>query len=83
LVEGNKLSFLYRGKEYYLNIMSVRRDELEVEVMAYSLSFELLNEEKEKYAATEAKTFAEYLSIFDAEKVITLGNNEVSDKSIK
>ena len=83
LVEGNKLSFLYRGKEYYLNIMSVRRDELEVEVTAYSLSFELLNEEKEKYAATEAKTFAQYLEIFDAEHIITLGNNEVSDKSIK
>lgn len=83
LVEGNKLSFLYRGKEYYLNIMNVRRDELEVEVTAYSLSFELLNEEKEKYAATEAKTFAEYLSVFDAEKVVTLGNNEISDKSIK
>ncbi|MCI6790636.1 MAG: hypothetical protein MR589_06140 [Lachnobacterium sp.] len=83
LVEGNKLSFLYCGKEYYLNIMSVRRDELEVEVTAYSLSFELLNEEKEKYAATEAKTFAQYLEIFDAEHIITLGNNEVSDKSIK
>lgn len=83
LVEGNKLSFLYREKEYYLNIMSVRRDELEVEVTAYSLSFELLNEEKEKYAATEAKTFAQYLEIFDAEHIITLGNNEVSDKSIK
>lgn len=83
LIEGNKLSFLYRDKEYYLNIMNVRRDEQEAEVTAYSLSFELLNEEKEKYAATEAKTFAEYLSIFDAEKVITLGNNEVSDKSIK
>lgn len=83
LIEGNKLSFLYRGKEYYLNIMSVRRDELEVEATAYSLSFELLNEEKEKYAATEAKTFAQYLEIFDSEKVITLGNNEVSDKSIK
>lgn len=83
LIEGNKLSFLYRRKEYYLNIMSVRRDELEVEVTAYSLSFELLNEEKEKYAATEAKTFAQYLEIFDAEHIITLGNNEVSDKSIK
>ena len=83
LVEGNKLSFLYRGKEYYLNIMNVRRNELEVEVTAYSLSFELLNEEKEKYAATEAKTFAQYLEIFDAEHIITLGNNEVSDKSIK
>lgn len=83
LIEGNKLSFLYRGKEYYLNIMNVRRDELEVEVTAYSLSFELLNEEKEKYAATEAKTFAQYLEIFDSEHIITLGNNEVSDKCIK
>lgn len=83
LVEGNKLSFLYRGKEYYLNIMSVRRDELEVEVTAYSLSFELLNEEKEKYAATEAKTFAQYLEIFDSEHIVTLGNNEVSNKSVK
>lgn len=83
LVEGNKLSFLYRNKEYYLNIMNVRKDELEVEVTAYSLSFELLNEEKEKYAATEAKTFAQYLEIFDPEHIITLGNNEVSDKSIK
>ena len=83
LVEGNKLSFLYRGKEYYLNIMNIRRDELEVEVTAYSLSFELLNEEKEKYAAAEAKTFAQYLEIFDSEHIITLGNNEVSDKSIK
>ena len=43
LVEGNKLSFLYRGKEYYLNIMNIRRDELEVEATAYFLSFELLN----------------------------------------
>lgn len=83
LIEGNKLSFLYRDKEYYLNIMHARRDELEAEVTAYSLSFELLNEEKEKYAATEAKTFAQYLEIFDSEHIITLGNNEVSDKSIK
>lgn len=83
LVEGNKLSFLYRGKEYYLNIMKVIRTEPEVEVTAFSLSFELLNEEKEKYAASEAKTFAQYLSIFDTEHVVTIGNNEVSNKSIK
>ena len=83
LVEGNKIAFVYRGKDYYLNIMNVRRDELEVEVTAFSLSFELLNEEKEEYAASEAKTFEEYLNVFDYEKVLTLGNNEVSDKSIK
>lgn len=83
LVEGNKIAFVYRDKDYYLNIMTVRRDELEVEVTAFSLSFELLNEEKEEYAASEAKTFEEYLNVFDYEKVLTLGNNEVSDKSIK
>ncbi|MGN1193821.1 MAG: phage tail spike protein [Dorea sp.] len=83
LIEGNKIAFVYRDKDYYLNIMNVRRDELEVEVTAFSLSFELLNEEKEEYAASEAKTFEEYLNVFDYEKVLTLGNNEVSDKSIK
>ena len=83
LVEGNKIAFVYRDKDYYLNIMTVRRDEIEVEVTAFSLSFELLNEEKEEYAASEAKTFEEYLNVFDYEKVLTLGNNEVSDKSIK
>lgn len=83
LVEGNKIAFVYRDRDYYLNIMNVRRDELEVEVMAYSLSFELLNEEKEKYAASKAMSFAEYLAALDYEKVLTLGINEVSDKSIK
>lgn len=83
LVEGNKIAFIYRSREYYLNIVNVRRDEFEVEVTAYSLSFELLNEEKEAYAATEAKSFEEYLAIFDYERVLTLGNNEVSDKKIK
>lgn len=83
LIEGNKIAFVYRDKDYYLNIMNVRRDEIEVEVTAFSLSFELLNEEKEEYAASEAKTFEEYLNVFDYEKVLTLGNNEVSDKSIK
>ena len=83
LVEGNKIAFIYRSREYYLNIVNVRRDEFEVEVTAYSLSFELLNEEKEAYAATEAKSFEEYLAVFDYERVLTLGNNEVSDKKIK
>ena len=34
LVDGNKIAFVYRERGYYLNIMNVRRDELEVEVMA-------------------------------------------------
>ena len=82
LVEGNKIAFEYRRKSYYLNIMTVERDEYTVTVQAFGLLFELLNEDKEAFSATEAMTFEEYLDEFDPEHIITLGNNEVSDKSI-
>ena len=83
LIEGNKIAFRNNGKDYYLNIMQVIRDEYKVEITAYSLSFELLNEQKDAYAATGAMTFEQYLNIFDYEKVVTLNINEVSNKSIK
>lgn len=82
LVEGNKLSFRYRDKDYYMNIMHVERDESEVTVEAYSLSFELLNEQRAAYKASSAMSFEEYLAVFDPEHVITLGINEVSEKRI-
>lgn len=83
LVEGNKLAFVYREKEYYLNIMRVEADEYEITVEAYGLLFELLNEEKEKYSATSAMTFAQYMAVIDYEQTIKIGINEVSDKKIK
>lgn len=83
LVEGNKLAFVYREKEYYLNIMRVEADEYEITVEAYGLLFELLNEEKEKYSATSAMTFAQYMSVIDYEQTIKIGINEVADKKIK
>lgn len=82
LVEGNKLSFKYRDRDYYMNIMHVERDEYEVTVEAYSLSFELLNEQRGAYSAAKAMSFTEYMSVFDPEHTVTLGINEVSDKSI-
>lgn len=83
LVEGNKLAFVYREKEYYLNIMHVERDEYEITVEAYGLLFELLNEEKEKYSAASAMTFAQYMAVIDYEQTIKIGINEVADKKIK
>ncbi len=83
LVEGNKLAFVYREKEYYLNIMRVEADEYEITVEAYGLLFELLNEEKEKYSAASAMTFAQYMAVIDYEQTIKIGINEVSDKKIK
>lgn len=83
LVEGNKLAFLYREKEYYLNIMHVEQDEYEVMVEAYGLLFELLNEEKEKYSAASAMSFVQYMAVIDYEQTVKIGINEVSDKKIK
>lgn len=82
LTEGNKLAFRYQNQDFYLNIMHVTCDEYEMEVEAYSLNFELLNEMKEAYKASTTMTFQQYLNLFDYEKIVVLGINEVSDKSI-
>ncbi len=83
LTVGNKISFQYHKKDYYLNIVNCIRSEDVVEVEAYVLSFELLNEYVSAYAASSAMSFEEYLDVFDYEKTVQLGINEVSDKSIK
>lgn len=82
LVEGNKLAFKWRKKDYYFNIVRVIRDEYEVEVEAYSLNLELLNERVDAYKAAKAMKFTEYLDVFDFENVLTLNINEVADKTI-
>lgn len=82
LVKGNKLSFRYRNKDYYFNIMKERRTEYTVEIGAYSLMFELLNDELGEYKASRAMTFAEYLEAFDTDEVVELNLNEVSDKAV-
>ncbi len=82
LVTGNKISFRADDKDYYFNIMHTERDEKEVSVECYSLSFELLNEIREKYKASKAMSFTEYMGVIDHEHVITIGINEVADKRI-
>lgn len=82
LVVGHKIAFTYDDRDFYLNIMSTERDETIVIVEAYSLSFELLNEKVDAYTAPSAKTFSQYLSIFDPEGTLVVGTNEVSDKSL-
>ena len=83
LIVGNKLSFEYNEQDYYFNIMYTESDETYIKTEAYSLNFELLNEEKTKYEATESKTFEEYVDVFDFENVITIGLNEVSNLSMQ
>ncbi len=82
ITAGNKVSFNYRGKSYYLNIVNTDQTEQTITATAWSLSFELINEDAGEYKAGKAMSFEEYLAVFDAERTLKLGLNEVSDKRI-
>ena len=79
---GNKVVFTHKGKSYYLNIVNTDQTEKIITATAWSLSFELINEDAGEYKAGKAMSFEEYLAIFDAERTLKLGLNEVSDKRI-
>ena len=81
LVEGNHLSFKYKDKGYYLNIVETEKDEQEIKVTAYGLVFELLNEEVDTYEG-KSMSFESYVKAFNYEKSFDIGINEVSDKRI-
>ena len=72
---GNKVAFTYKGKSYYLNIVNTDKTEQTITATAWSLSFELINEDAGEYKAGKAMSF-------EAERTLKLGLNEVSDKRI-
>lgn len=82
ITAGNKVAFTYKGKSYYLNIVNTDQTEQTITATAWSLSFELINEDAGEYKAGRAMSFEEYLAVFDAERTLKLGLNEVSDKRI-
>lgn len=79
---GNKVAFKCKGKSYYLNIVNTEQTEETITATAWSLSFELINEDVGEYKAASAMSFEEYLAVFDAERTLKLRLNEVSDKRI-
>lgn len=79
---GNKVAFKCKGKSYYLNIVNTDQTEQTITATAWSLSFELINEDAGEYKAGKAMSFEEYLAVFDAERTLKLGLNEVSNKRI-
>lgn len=79
---GSKVAFTHKGKSYYLNIVNTDQTEKTITATAWSLSFELINEDAGEYKAGKAMSFEEYLAVFDAERTLKLGLNEVSDKRI-
>lgn len=82
LVEGNKLSFKRKGKNYHLTIMSVEKGGDTTTVTAYGLCLELTNEYVDAYKAPRAMSFAEYVSAYGFERSFIIGKNEVSNKKI-
>ncbi|HAX53379.1 MAG TPA: hypothetical protein DCX82_15850 [Lachnospiraceae bacterium] len=82
LVEGNKIAFVYKSKDYMCNIINVSKDERDIEISCFGLILEMTNETREPYTAPKAMSFSEYLKEFDPEGTLTLGINEVSNKSM-
>lgn len=82
LVEGNKVSFIYKNHDYMCNIVSIERTETDITVTCWGLLLELTNETRDAYKSNGAMTLVQYLNYIDSEHTLTLGVNEVSDKKI-
>ena len=82
LVEGNKLSFKRKSKDYHLTIMSVEKGGDTTTVTAYGLCLELTNEYVDAYKATKAMSFEEYINAYGFERSFIISKNEVSNKKI-
>ena len=82
LVEGNKLSFKRKGKDYHLTIMSVEKGGDTTTVTAYGLCLELTNEYVGEYKATRAMSIVEYIHAYGFEQSFVIGKNEVTNKHL-
>lgn len=82
IVTGCKVAFIYKGKDYWMNIVRVSQDEDIMTVTAWGVSLELSNETVAPYKATKPMSFAEYANLWNYEKTFEIGINEVSDKKI-
>lgn len=79
---GCKLAFRHKGKDYWLTINEFSKKGTEVEITAYSLSLEANKEKRGAYKASSAMSIVDYFSVFDPEKSLEIGINEVSDKKL-
>lgn len=82
LVEGNKLSFKRKGKDYHLTIMSVEKGGDTTSVTAYGLCLELTNEYSGEYKATRVMSIVEYIYAHGFEQFFVIGKNEVTNKHL-
>lgn len=83
LVDGNKIAFVYQNKDRYYTIVKASPSEHTIDVTAYSLCLDLINEQSPAYEAAQAMTFAQYLAIFCDEDYLAINRNEVDGVAIK
>lgn len=83
LIEGNKIAFNYQDKDRYYTIVKAQPSEYTVDITAYSLCLDLINEQSPAYEAPSAMTFAQYLAVFCDEDYLVINRNEVAGKSIQ
>ena len=79
---GYRLSFRYRGKDYWMTITSVKKVGLEMELTALGASLEANKEKIGEYKNGNALGIAEYWKAFDDENNFEIGINEVAEKRI-
>lgn len=80
---GQKLAFRFEGKDFWLNINSVKKTGYKIELTAYSLSLEANKEKRGPHRPAGAMTIKQYIDYYDPEHSFVIGINEVADKSIK
>lgn len=77
LESGNKLTFVFEEREYYLTIVRVVQNEKEITVSAWGSVFEFINETALPYSGSE-KTFEEFIDGHKFEfDYVTIDINEV------
>ena len=81
--EGNKLTFKYAQRDYFMNIIRIEEDEHFISVLAMGLSLELTNQYVEPYEATQAQSFTKYLYDFGLSFTVIVTKNEISTKQLK
>ncbi len=81
---GNKLAFQHDGKDYYVNIVRVEKDEIYTYFEGFGLTFEFLNEQVDAYESPDSKTLETYIQQWGAETMdLRIVTNEVSTKKLK
>lgn len=81
--EGCKLAFRINGRDYYMNIVTVRQDAYKIDLEAWALCLDLTLENEEAYSATEAHTAEWYIQKYNWEGMLKIGINEVAEKTVK